>query len=98
MLVDAPRNGNVPGYPGTWKGFDYVTSRFNDRIKLIHSVGMTIAMPDPIPVHYNAASLTDIGRRAGEALVADIPKQQSTRTIGGVRLSIGGTKLKVHGA
>jgi len=99
-LMDLPRNGSVSGaagdYPDTWEGINYVLARFNDRIGMINSIGMTY---EPIfPVHYLPPSYTSMGLRTGELLLADIPKQQAVFSVGGARLSVGGEKLRVNSA
>jgi len=98
-LMDLPRNGSVSGaagdYPDTWEGINYVLARFNDRISMINSIGMTYD-PDLGGVHYEPPSYTSMGLRTGELLLADIPKQQSVISVGGVRLASGGNKLRVH--
>lgn len=100
VLMDLPRNGSVSGaagdYPETWEGINYVLARFNDRISMINSIGMTYE--SIFPVHYLPPSYTSMGLRTGELLLADIPKQQAVFTVGGVRLSLGGEKLRVNSA
>lgn len=80
-----------------WYGLDYVRTRFNDRITLISSVGASY-LDEFLDVHFTPASLTAMGRKAGEQVLAQIPKQRSTVSIGGTRVSIGGKKLLVHPA
>ena len=91
VLGDMPRNGTIPGYPGTWQGLEYVLARFNDRIGFVDFVGFEYE--PSFPVHPLPPYYTDAGRRAGEKVLAHIPGQQSTLSIGGVRLSLGGSKL-----
>lgn len=94
VMLDLPRNG-IMYEP--WYGLDYVMSRTNDRIWLTNSLGATFK-DEVIPVHYTPASLTAMGAAAGAAVISQIPKQQSTLSIGGTRVSIGGTKIRAHGA
>lgn len=94
VLGDLPRNGVIPE---SWVGLEYVLRRFNDRIALVSGAGLDI-QPDFIDVHYTPASGTEMGRRAGEMVIAQIPRQRSTVSIGGTRVSVGGKKLLVHGA
>lgn len=99
-LLDLPRNGVVSGdggtYPATWLGLEYVRTRFADRIAMTNSTGYEI---DPIfPVHPLPPYNTDGGRQAGEKILAHIPKQRSTISIGGTRISVGGKKVLVHPA
>ena len=92
LLGDLPQNGVIPG---SWVGLDYVQARFNDRIALVSGYGLAI-QPDFIDVHYTPASLTTMGRTAGEMVIDQIPWQQSVFSVGGTRLSVGGQKLRVH--
>lgn len=92
VLGDLPRNGVIPS---SWYGLDYVQARFSDRITLISGLGMAI-QPDFIPVHYTPASLTDMGERGGEAVIARIPWRQSAINIDGYRIAIGDSVLAVH--
>jgi len=92
LLGDLPQNGVIPG---SWVGLDYVRARLNDRIALVSGYGLAI-QPDFIDVHYTPASLTTMGRTAGEMVIDQIPWQQSVFSVGGTRLSVGGQKLRVH--
>ncbi len=92
LLGDLPQNGVIPG---SWVGLDYARARLNDRVALVSGIGLAI-QPDFIPVHYTPESLTTMGRRAGEMVFNQIPWQQSTFSVGGTRLSVGGQKLRVH--
>jgi lysophospholipase L1-like esterase len=97
VINEIPRNGApwFPTYPA-WQGLAYMLSRFNDRIAMVSSVGRTY---DPLwPVHYSPESYTDMGREAGELVVAQIPRQRAVFSVGGSRLSVGGQKLRVHSA
>lgn len=97
MLMEMPRIPSTADFPLAWKGLDFCATRFNDRIGRVSSLGLDINPLDPIPVHFTAESNTEHGRRTGDLLLADIPQQQSTLNIGGVSLSINGSRLKCHG-
>ena len=91
VLMDVPRNGIM----GSWNGIDLVRSRFNDRISYVNSVNAQY-LDEVFDVHYTPATLTNMGRLAGEMVFEQIPWQQSVFSVGGTRLSIGGQKLRVH--
>lgn len=93
VLMDTPRTAIM----GAWRGVDLVRKRFNDRITYVSSVGATYLDEGIYTVHIDPASLTAMGRNAGEQVLAHIPRQRSTVSIGGTRVSIGGKKLLVHG-
>lgn len=97
VMLEIPRIPLLSVFPLIWKGLDFMQARFNDRVGRANSIGLVINPDDPIPVHFVPASNTELGRRAGDLLLADLPKQQSTFSIGGVRLSLGGEKLRVFG-
>lgn len=99
VILDMPRTGffGTGDYPA-WVAeiLRKVRSRLNDRIAVTNSIGYEI---EPIfPVHYLPPYYTDAGRQAGEKVLAQIPKQRSTVSIGGTRISVGGKKVLVHGA
>lgn len=97
VMMEMPRIPLLSDFPLIWKGLDFMQARFNDRVGRANSIGLVINPDDPLPVHFVPASNTELGRRAGDLLLADLPKQQSTFSIGGVRLSLGGEKLRVFG-
>ena len=99
VMLEMPRIASTASqFPLVWKGLDFMQTRFNDRVGRANSIGLVIIEGDPIPVHFTAESNTELGRRAGELLLAYIPKQQAVFTVGGVRLSLGGEKLRVNSA
>ena len=96
-LGDIPRSGYTPfaAYPA-WQGIEYVRARFNDRITLINSVDATY---DPaFPIHYSPESYTQFGNEASVQIVDQIPTQRAVFSVGGSRLSVGGSKLRVNAA
>jgi hypothetical protein len=93
VIGGLPENGSIPRYTnGDFQGIQYVLSRFNDRIAYVDFDGFEYA-PDGLNVHPLPPYYTDAGRRAGEKVLALIPPQQSTLSIGGVRLKLGGKRL-----
>lgn len=94
VLMDTPRTAIM----GNWNGVDLIRRRFNDRITYVTSVGATYLDEGIYTVHIDPASLTAMGRSAGEQVLAHIPKQRSTISIGGTRISVGGKKVLVHPA
>lgn len=96
VILDMPRSGYFADNFGDWMGVEYVRKRLNDRIAVTNSTGYEL---EPIfPVHYLPPYYSDAGRQTGEKVVAQIPKQRSTISIGGTRISVGGKKVLVHGA
>jgi len=96
VILDMPRSGPLASTFTAYQGNEYVRKRFNDRIAMTNSTGYEL---EPIfPVHPLPPYNTDGGRQAGEKVLAQIPKQRSTISIGGTRISVGGKKVLVHGA
>lgn len=93
VIGDIPRNGIM----SAWDGQELLLRRFNDRIARVSSVGAQY-LDELFNVHFTPSSLTAMGRKAGEMVLAHIPKQRSTISIGGTRISVGGKKILVHGA
>lgn len=96
VFNEIPRGSDyLSAYPA-WQGLAYVLSRFNDRIAMVSSVGCTY---DPfLDVHYSPQSYANMGRKAAELVIAQIPRQRSTVSVGGSRVSINGSRLRVFGA
>jgi hypothetical protein len=96
VIQDIPRSGGyLSAYPA-WQGLAYVLARLNDRIAMVSSIGRTY--DPPLPIHYSPQSYADMGRKAAELVLEQIPRQRSTVSVGGVRLSVGGEKLRVNSA
>lgn len=96
VILDMPRSGFFWDNYSTWMGVEYIRARLPDRINRTNSTGYEL---DPsFPVHYLPPYYTNAGQQAGDMLFAQVPKQQALFTIGGVRLSLGGEKLRVNSA
>jgi hypothetical protein len=94
VILDMPRSGYIWDNFSTWKGVEKVLARFNDRIGRTNSNGLELVGDN---IHYFPVSCTNQGQQAGELFLAEIPWQQSTLNIGGVGLSLNGSRFRVHG-
>jgi len=94
VILDMPRSGYFWDNFGTWQGVELVRARFNDRINRTNATGYEFADG----IHYLPPYYTNAAEQAGDMFIAQVPKQKATFTIGGVRLSLGGEKLRVNSA
>lgn len=76
MILEMPRIPALADYPDVWLGHDFFLDRLNDTNGRASSTGLTVNPDDPIPVHFVPESNTELGRRAGELLLAGLPKPE----------------------
>ena len=93
IIQEIPYTTEIPAYPA-WKGLEFAISRTNDRIALISSEGQDL---DPAwTIHFTPQSYTNMGRAAATQVFNQLPTQQSGISVGGQRVSVGGSRLKAN--
>jgi hypothetical protein len=93
VIGDIPINQEFPAYPA-WQGLQFAINRTNDRMKIISGVGLAF---DPAwNAHYTPASYTVMGKAAGTRVFHQIFNQQAVVSVGGNRVSYGGSVLRAN--
>lgn len=94
IFNEIPRSGGMLSAYPAWQGLAHVMAQLNDRVRMVTSIGRNYDYP--FPIHYDTPSYAAMGRDANKMALDQIPMQQSVLSIGGTRLSIGGSSLKTY--